>query len=576
MPDIEEIVLCKAVQIGGTEAMYNMMGWAIEQAPAPMMMVLPTGEIAVYVSRNRFAPMIEAVPSLASRKSPHVDEFNLLEMNFTGMVLSLAGANSAPSLATRPIRYLFFDETDRFPPFAGREGEPIGLATERTRTFWNRKIIKLSTPTTVTGNIWRAYQGCSLRYEYYVPCPHCGKMQTLTFWGEDKKQKEYHLRWHEAEEEYDIESVYENTWYECQECKGRILDHHKPNMLAMGEWIDQEGVRFEDHAGRSRSVGFHLNTLYSPWVSFGEMAVKFLKTKDAPAEFMNFVNLWLGMPVKETVLEHLSDDSDHLMAPYKAGIIPKQAITLISSVDVQKYYVQYVVRAWASDMESWLIREGVCASLEEYNETVLKGAYPIEGEAEIRMGIRLCLIDSGFNTDEVYDFVRLNPKICRATKGSSHPLRAPYSASRIDTYPDGKRMPEGVTLWLFDTIFWKDSLTRRIGLSAEGAGSVAQWHVYPEVTAAYLSQLSAEEKVIVRNRTTGKTQEVWQLREGRKRNEALDLEVMNLMGADMLGLKFYVVARAHGYGQENAARPSDVKPKPKVVLRSKWMTRGRR
>jgi len=568
IPEIEEICFCKSVQVGGTEALYNMMGYAIEEEPAPMLMVLPTVEIAQYVSRNRFQPMVDAIPSLAERKTTNDDEYNLLEMNFTGMVLSLGGANSAPSLGTRPVRYLFLDEVDKFPAYAGREGEPIGLAVARTTTFWNRKIVKLSTPTVTGGNIWQAWLKATLRFKYYVPCPHCGAYQVLTFWGEELA--DYHLRWHEEGEKYELDEVYENTWYECQHCHKKIYDHHKNAMVENGEWRDQYDHPFSMDI-RAKSVAFHINALYSPWVKWGEMAAAFLKAKDSPEEYMNFVNLYLGEPVREQLAERIPDSATHLIEKYEPGIVPAEAVAIIVTVDVQKYYLQYVVRAWSQDLESWLIREGQVEGFIELADVVINSSYPIAGSTK-RMGAKLALIDAGYRTDEVYDFVRMYRHVCKATKGSSHPMRTPYVASKIDMYPDGRRMTDGLTLWIFDTDYWKDAFARRVGLTEGNETSLAKWHVYSGISTSYLNQLTAEEKITVRNRRTGATHEVWQLKQGRKRNEAFDLEVMNLMGADMLGLKYFYGAKivAMQQGKDAVAQ----KPKPKnTVARSNWMRR---
>ena len=59
----------------------------------------------------------------------------------------MAGANSPASLASRPIKIVLMDETDRYPASAGTEGNPIKLAEKRTTTFWNKKKVKVSTPT---------------------------------------------------------------------------------------------------------------------------------------------------------------------------------------------------------------------------------------------------------------------------------------------------------------------------------------------------------------------------------------------------------------------------------------------
>ncbi len=37
-----------------------------------------------------------------------------------------------------------------------KEADPVSLAIERTKTFFNRKIFMASTPTLKTGPIWKA------------------------------------------------------------------------------------------------------------------------------------------------------------------------------------------------------------------------------------------------------------------------------------------------------------------------------------------------------------------------------------------------------------------------------------
>jgi len=561
-----------------SEAMYNMMCWAIEEAPAPMMMVLPTLEIATYVSRNRIQPMFEAIPSIYARRSPDPNEYNLYEMIFEGMVFNLAGANSPASLATRPVRYLFFDETDRFPAYAGREGEPIGIATERTRTFRNRKIVLVSTPTVVTGQIWKAYKAARLRYEYYVPCPFCGQMQVLQFMyphPEKKEERVLRVLWDGELIPENYDNLLFTSWYECPYCNGHMLDYMKPEMLAKGQWIDQFGVPLDPLHSDSRTVSFHLNTLYSPWVTFGEMLNKYLITRNDPEEYINFINLWLGEPVKDETTIEIDDRLDSITVEYDPGKIPEEAVVLIETVDVQKYYLQYVVRAWSLERESWLIREATVGDFDELEQELLSMQYP-SADPSVLYRPRMVLIDAGYRTEEVYDLVRKYPKFIRATKGASGPMATPYSARKMEVYPDGRRMPGGVTLWLFDTMYWKDALARRIGVGDDGEPLLDTWHLPKGVSEAYIKQLTAEEKVTSRNRRSGKVTTVWQIKQGRKRNEAFDLEVLQLLGADMLGLKFYA-------GQKRvflSDGPPIKKKTQKIVVakpaaKSNWMTNGR-
>ena len=135
---IESIVLCFGAQIGKTEAELNMIGFALHQSKAPVMMVYPTDMLAKFNSEKRVQPMITNTEPLANMYNENAS--SKLELNFnTGNYMVLSGANSPSSLASRAIKYVFFDEVDKYPVFSGKEANPIKLATERTKTFVDAK-----------------------------------------------------------------------------------------------------------------------------------------------------------------------------------------------------------------------------------------------------------------------------------------------------------------------------------------------------------------------------------------------------------------------------------------------------
>lgn len=152
--DTERIIFVKPTQVGGTEALQNMLGYVIQQDPSPTMIVYPTDILAKSISENRLEPMIMATRTLKSLYNKN--ESSQLELQFDGMYLSLAGSNSPSSLASKAIKYLFLDEVDKYPGSSKKESDPISLAMERTKTFRNRKIYMTSTPTLATGHIWKA------------------------------------------------------------------------------------------------------------------------------------------------------------------------------------------------------------------------------------------------------------------------------------------------------------------------------------------------------------------------------------------------------------------------------------
>ncbi|GHS90858.1 hypothetical protein AGMMS49957_17540 [Synergistales bacterium] len=160
-PFTERVVMMTASQIGKTELLLNVIGYHVDQEPAPILKLDPTLELGEAFSKDRLAPMIRDTPALQGKiKDPRSrDSGNtLLHKTFPGGHITIAGSNSPASLASRPIRVLICDEVDRYPQSAGTEGDPVSLAIQRTSNFWNRRIVLVSTPTVMgISRIEKAY-----------------------------------------------------------------------------------------------------------------------------------------------------------------------------------------------------------------------------------------------------------------------------------------------------------------------------------------------------------------------------------------------------------------------------------
>jgi hypothetical protein len=179
---VETVVVMSSSQTGKTEAQLCAVGYHIDRDPAPIMVVMPTERDAETWSKDRFSPMARDTPCLVGKIADPKsrDGTNkILHKRFPGGHLTIVGANAPSGLASRPIRLLFCDEVDRYPFSAGAEGDPVNLAKKRTVTFWNRKIVLVSTPT-IRGasRIETAYAESDQR-QFRVPCPECGTEQVL-------------------------------------------------------------------------------------------------------------------------------------------------------------------------------------------------------------------------------------------------------------------------------------------------------------------------------------------------------------------------------------------------------------
>lgn len=511
-PLIEQIVLCFGAQIGKTEAELNMIGYALDQTQSPVMMVYPTDSIAKFASDKRVQPMIKSVKSI----SDNFDENSkLLELDFNnGNYMVLVGANSPSNLSSRSIKYLFFDEIDKYPAFSGKEADPIKLAKERTKTFVDKKIVMVSTPTVESGNIWQAFMNANERRQYYVPCPHCGVSQTLKF-----KQ----IKWPEEHND-NVDMIRDTAYYECEHCGGHIHDKHKMEMLRHGKWVAVNASQ-----SKVRSISYHLSSIYSPWVTFGDVAYEFKNSKGTPASLMNFINSWLAEPWRSAKTKS-TQNMQFTESTYPCGIVPDKAVLLIASVDVQLDHFWWEVRAYAPGVKSYLIDYGQASTWEDLEEIIIHREYPSEfGEPR---QIMKAGIDSGFRTDEVYQFCSRFPEVCIPLKGSSNhtTMTAPYTMTSLE-----KGVVGGLKLYVLNTDYWKDFIFARMVRSINEDGTI---HLYKDCPQEYSDHLRSEEKQEHRNVKTGAVTVQWKPLTSHPVNHLLDTCTYNAAVADIAGVKY--------------------------------------
>ena len=505
--ETEKIIFVKPTQIGGTEALQNMIGYIVMQDPSPTMIVYPTDTLAKSVSENRLQPKLKATPEIAKKFD---ENSSLLELQFDSMYISLTGSNSPSGLASKPIRFLMMDEVDKYPGASSKEADPIKLATERTKTFHNKKIYITSTPTLKTGHIWKEKEAADIEKHFFVPCPHCGeyiefKFQNIRF--PDDEGMSYADR-------------AEFATYVCQECGCLITDNDKHNMLKLGEW---RTVRH--NTKYVRNVAFWINTLYSPFVRWSDIAKEFLVSKDDPEDLQNFVNSWLAEAWEDTKLKTSAELVLERQTELPAYVVPQWTKLLTAGVDVQENSLYWSIRAWGEFLTSQNIAHGQSLSFEEIDRIMNMQYMTEEGDP---MVVNLCLIDSGDQTDIVYDFCALHSDYALPVKGSSHAQLSHYKLSMVNK-TDSRAY--GMQLVLVDGGRYKDMIAGRMQ-RPNGKGS---WMVYSGCDMEYATQVTAEHKVNVK--TPGGTKQVWQKKSSHADNHYLDAEVYTLAAADVMGVR---------------------------------------
>jgi phage terminase large subunit GpA-like protein len=337
---ITRVVVTKAAQVGYTECVNNVLGYYIDQDPAPILVIQPSLEMAEAWSKDRLSPMLRDTPCLAGKvQSPLTrDSGNTLRQKvFTGGRLAIVGANSPAGLASRPVRIVIADEVDRFSISAGSEGDPLSLAAKRQGTFWNRKTLLGSTPALKeTSVIWREWL-CSDMRRFMVPCPACGFEQALAW---------RNVKWDKTEAGKHLAST---AYYTCEDCGSIWTDADRHDAVAKGRWVatnpDAVGV-----------AGFHIPGFLSPWLPLADIVSEFLAARKDPALLQVWENTVLGEP-REPPQETIEGSSLLRRGEnYGPQSIPDCVQLLTAGVDVQSDRLEVQIVGWAAFEESWAVR----------------------------------------------------------------------------------------------------------------------------------------------------------------------------------------------------------------------------
>lgn len=331
--------------------------------------------------------------------------------------------------------------------------------------------------------------------------------------------------------------------YVCQECGCTISDAEKNRALALGEW---RAVR--ESGKTARRVAYWINTLYSPFVRFSEVAKEFLKSKDDPDLLHNFTNSWLAEPWEDTKLKTNAEMVLERQTETEQFVLPEWTKLVTGGVDVQENCLYWTIRAWGDFLTSQNIAHGQAFSFAEV-EKFMNLEYKTESGASFM--VDLCLIDSGDQTDEVYEFCALNAEWALPCKGVSSQL----SHYRLSTVNKTGSRAYGMNLVLVDGGKYKDMIASRLR-KPNGKGS---WMVYKGCDEEYAKEVTAEHKVAVKN---GKGQQtlVWQPKGGAagKDNHYLDCEVYCMAAADVKGVRNLFLQTA----EPPKPQPTQAQPAP--------------
>lgn len=546
----ERTVFMKGSQIAGTEIGLNWLGFTIHHAPGMMLLVYPSLDAVRRNTVTRIDPLIEASPVLRDLvvKPRSRDPGNsAFRKAFPGGQLVMTGANSAVGLRSLPARYVFLDEIDAFPASADEEGDPVALAIQRTVTFkGRRKIFLVSTPTLKgQSRIETAYEESDRRV-YEVPCRECGAFSPIMWkdihWPEGRRQE---------------------AFWACPECGAGHAEHYKPELLARGCWRPQA-------AGDGRTAGFHLSSLYSPFESWGDVALEHGAVYRDPYRLQAWTNNKLGESWHDQSGEAIEPDPLMALRESWGDELPDGVAVVTAGVDVQGDRLELHVVGWGRDEEAWSLAYRVLwgdpsgPALWNDLDTALAETWP-HRRAVPDLPIRAVAIDTGGqHTKAAYSYCQT--RFARRVWGIKG-----RGGAGVPLWPRRpSRSKNNTPLFIVGVDAAKDAIFARLKLREPGPGRL---HFPLERDRVFFDQLTAEK--VVTKYSMGRPVRTWQPRAANIRNEALDTLVYStcalhgLIAAGVsLNREAEAVERAELKAKGGTTTPPPSQP---TVIRSSFM-----
>ncbi len=357
-PKVKHIVVVASSQVGKSETINNMIGYIIDQDPGSILFIQPTTIDAKEYSKLRIAPMIRDTKCLKAKVADPKsrDSANtILQKTYPGGILTMCGSTEAHALASKPIRYLFGDERDRWAASAGNEGDPWGLATARQITFYNSKSVEVSTPTIKGASaIEKAYvDGTKERWK--TKCPHCGEYSEITF---------ENIRFEKEETIVGNDKTYAITdlYYICPACGCTSTESEIKKQPS--KWVAENPAAYEQHGTRS----FWLSSWVSPWASWTDTLLLYLKALGNSKRMQVVYNTRFGLLWEDR--GELEDEESVMARREDYNVeLPDGVLVLTCGVDTQDDRLEYEVVGHGHFGESWGIKKGIIMGRPDADET---------------------------------------------------------------------------------------------------------------------------------------------------------------------------------------------------------------
>jgi len=388
-PGKSEMWVKKSSQVGITMAALLIICWFIQHRSGAIGYAIDTIEEARRISKVRLQKWLTQNKILEEMGE---DEDDLANLTFylSNITVYMMGAQSGSTFANKSTALFILDELDEH-AFIEGQGTTADLARDRCKVPKNSKILGFCTPG-ASGMITKEHKA-GTQEEIVFPWPCCGHEQALKWEAFVFSTDEFR----DLADELDLEKVLHGAFFRCECCGGKLLDHQK--LDAMKEC--REVVTNPKAPPGIRSL--HIWEAYSAFVTFGELAVEWIKAQGDKTKIERFVRGRKAEHYEETGGVVTTSELLELRGAYRRGECPPNVTPAlyVMAVDIQDGFLLKATKSvFDSAGDLYVIDWGEFVSLAELEAFADIPLLTPAGEMVVQCG----LLDEGNDKEEVWRY----------------------------------------------------------------------------------------------------------------------------------------------------------------------------
>lgn len=414
--EYDEVIVKKSSQSGWTLIIFIFLCWFVTFVRRNFLYALDSEEEVEKICTERFQPLLQDCAPVKRRVRAGPSPLTKVLLRFEGLTGYMTGAKSLGKVSNKSVGVAVVDEVSALEKALSPAAVKANLKEIRARMKKQATgfFINISKPGTWEGIINQEYL-TGTQHRCFVPCPHCSEQA-----GEPSGYQV--IEWEQIKfghckdlaGGWDYKRIEEETYFECVHCQKAILEREsKAWMVTHRQWRQTNFGEDPKNKPEPRRASVENTDLYStfPNLTWGRLAVKYVKALGDPEELKNFFRDHLARPDKPEAVQTEESIIYKMTGGYTRGECPFLPRKIVMGVDKQLHTWKWVKTAFNFEGDAWVVDWGEVinpdALKEEADKPIIIKRWPdhIPEAERINPVVYRGLVDERYSQKEVRDFI---------------------------------------------------------------------------------------------------------------------------------------------------------------------------